>query len=413
MRIALVTRRYPPECCGVGDYTSRLAESWARQGHEVIVFVASSVGDEKRPLDCAQGKPTTIGRRPVETVRVERIKLDGWRDVRGAAEAIREARPDAVQLEYSNYGWSRWGFAFWMNHFLRELRRGGSDGKMPVTVAMHEFPLTFAQAPLLAGVSLLQRLHFALLVLGASEVLTNTRERVRILRRWFPWRRETIRYRPNSGHIPVAGYDAGKIAALRAIHAPAGALVVTTFGTYHSYKNFEAVIAAAGELQRERPVALWLLGDTSPTQPAYLELLRGRIRERGLDDAAWWPGRMEPAEISVCLQATDVFVLPQPDGHLTRSSTFMSAAEHGLAVIAARNPENQAEFTHGENVWLAEESRTDLFAQALRELAGDVTLRARLGSNLRALYEREFAWEVAARPQLTSEREAEAVRVIE
>ncbi|HEV8384137.1 MAG TPA: glycosyltransferase family 4 protein [Candidatus Acidoferrales bacterium] len=432
MKFALVTRRYPPECCGVGDYTSRLAELWARQGHEVVVFVASPEKQSQKSEVRSQNErvpevlvaqegsfgpansagPQDDNQRPANTVRVERIKLDGWRDVRGAVEAVLAQRPDAVQLEYSNYGWSRWGFAFWMNRFVRELRNArspeasgrpyekikasGETQEIPVSVALHEFPLDFAPAPLLAPVSLLQRLHFGLLVLSADEVLANTRQRVRILRRWFPWRRDTIRYRPNSSHVPVAAASAEQIALLRAQHASAGALVIATFGTYHSNKNFEAVIAAAGELRRERPVALWLLGDTSPAQPAYLERLRATIRERGLDDAAWWPGRMPPAEISLCLQASDIFVLPQPDGHLTRSSAFMSAAEHGLPAIAVRHEENQAEFAHGENVWLVEKSRAERFTDALRTLAGDAALRERLGRGLRALYQREFAWEVAA-----------------
>lgn len=403
MRIALVTRRYPPECCGVGDYTARLAESWEAQGHEVTVFVASPAGGgEKRPAASYQ--------RPEKTARVERVKLDGWKDVAGAVEAIRRARPDAVQIEYSNYGWSRWGFAFWINRLVYELSRGFGTQRMRVTIALHEFPLYFSQAPLQAGISLLQRLHYALLVLDANEVLTNTHERVRILRRWFPWRRETIHYRPNSSNIPVAAGGAEHAATLRAQHASGANLVVTMFGTYHRDRHFEAAIEAASDLRREVPLALWLLGDTSLAQPAYMELLRVQIRERGMEDAAWWPGRMTPAEISLCLQASDIFVLPQPDGHLTRSGAFMAAAAHGLPVIAVRNAENQADFTHGENVWLVAASRADLIAKAMRELARDAALRARLGNNLRALYERKFAWAAAA-PRVPAVHEAEAVQV--
>ncbi len=405
MRIALLTRRFPPECCGVGDYTARLAESWEQQGHEVTVFVASQGenGGQRSEVGCqknSEAEERKVG------IRVARIGLDGWGDIGEAVEAIREARPDAVQLEYSNYGWSRWGFAFWMNRLVHELHRAG----MRVTVAMHEFPLTFAQAPLQAGISLVQRLHFALLVLDADEVLTNTHERVRILRRWFPWRRGTIHYRPNSSNIPLAAARAEEKAALRARHGgPGAALVVSTFGTFHFNRNFEALIEAASEMQREAPVALWLLGDTSLAQPAYMEKLRGRIRERGLEGVSWWPGRMAPKEISMCLQASDIFVLPQPDGHLTRSGTFMAAAAHGLPVIAVRNTENQTDFTHGENVWLVAESRADLIAQAMQKLAGDAALRARLGSNLRTLYEKKFAWEVAAATRVTDVHEAEAV----
>ncbi|MBI3663825.1 MAG: glycosyltransferase family 4 protein [Acidobacteria bacterium] len=394
MKLALVTRRFPPECCGVGDYTERLAESWQRQGHEVIVFVASQGKDGSQKSEVRSQKKTDA-EEPKEGIRVVRIGLEGWRDIASAVKAIREARPDAVQIEYSNYGWSRWGFAFWMNALVLALRRAG----LPVTIALHEFPLEFRQHPLLAGVSLVQWAHFALLVLGANEVLTNTPERVRILRRWFPWQRDTIRYRPNSSHIPVATCGADERAGLRAAHAAGTELVVATFGMFHSTKHYEGVIEAAGMLCDEAPTALWLLGDEQQTLSSYLEKLHAAVRANHLDGTVWWSGHLEAEEVSAALQAVDIFVLPQPDGHLTRSSAFMAAAAHGLAVIAVRNAENQADFEHGENVWLVEASRAELFSAALRRLAGDAALRARLGSNLRALYEREFAWAVAAAPR--------------
>jgi glycosyltransferase involved in cell wall biosynthesis len=391
MRIALLTRRFPPECCGVGDYTARLAESWQQQGNEVTVFVTSPEKSESQKSEVRSPRdPEAEEQRG--GMRVVRIRLDGWRDVRAAARAIAATKPKQVQIEYSNYGWSRWGFAFHVDALVRALRRQG----LPVTIALHEFPLVFRQHPLHAGISVVQRLHFALLVLGANEVLTNTRERVRILRRWFPWRRERIHYRPNSSHIPVAANSAERRAKLRAERAPGAELVVATFGMFHPGKRYEDVIEAAGRLRGELRPALWLLGDERQAQATYLEKLRERVRVSQQESTVWWSGHQTPGELSVCLQAVDIFVLPQPDGHLTRSSAFMAAAAHGLAVIAVRNTENQAEFEHGENVWLVETSRAELFARAIRQLAGDAALRARLGKNLRALYEKQFAWAVAA-----------------
>jgi glycosyltransferase involved in cell wall biosynthesis len=397
MKLALLTRRFPPECCGVGDYTARLAESWQQQGHEVTVFVASEGNQQSEIRSQKESEASKF--------HVERIRLEGRRDVPAAAQAIAAAKPEQVQIEYSNYGWSRWGVAFHVDALVRALRKSG----LPVTVALHEFPLEFLQHPLHAGISAVQRLHFARLVQGANEVLTNTQGRVRILRRWFPWRRERIHFRPNSSNIPVEASGAERRAGLRAERAAGAALVVTTFGTYHRDKNFGAVIEAAGEVRRELPLALWLLGDANPAQPTYMEMLRERVREHGLEAAAWWSGRMDPTAISVCLAVSDIFVLPQPDGHLTRSGAFMAAAAHGLAVIAVRNAENQTDFAHGENVWLVDASRAEYFAQAIRQLASDAALRARLGRNLRALYERKFAWEVAAAPRVTAVYETEAV----
>jgi glycosyltransferase involved in cell wall biosynthesis len=397
LKLALLTRRFPPECCGVGDYTARLAESWVRQGHEVTVFVASRENQKSEVKNQKESKARKF--------HVERIRLDARRDVGAAVREIAASGPEQVQIEYSSYGWSRWGFAFYINALVRALRKIG----LPVTIALHEIPLEFMQHPRLAGLIVAQWLHYALLVRSADEVLTNTPERVRILRRWFPWRRETIRYRPNSSNIPVAAGGAERRAELRANHAPAGALVLATFGTYHRDKHFEAVIEAAAAAQREHPLALWLLGDPSPAQPAYREKLRGLIRQSGMEAVTWQPGRMDAEQISQCLAATDVFVLPQPDGQLTRSGSFMAAAAHGLPVIAVRNAENQTDFAHGENVWLVAASRAELILAAIRQMASDAALRARLGNNLRAFYERKFSWTAAATPREHAGHRGEAV----
>jgi glycosyltransferase involved in cell wall biosynthesis len=399
-RVALLTRRFPPECCGVGDYTARLAESWQRQGHEVTVFVASPEKSESQKSE---------GSSPEAGIRVVRIKLDGWRDVQAAARAIAAAKPEQVQIEYSNYGWSRWGFAFHVDALVRALRKSG----LPVTVALHEFPLEFLQHPLHAGISVVQRLHFARLVQGANEVLTNTQERVRILRRWFPWQRERVHFRPNSSHIPVEAGNAERTANLRAERAPGAALVVATFGMFHPGKRYEAVIEAVGMARSELRPAVWLLGDARQAQVAYLEKLRQQVRASHLEGAVWWSGHLAPGELSAYLQAVDIFMLPQPDGHLTRSSAFMAAAAHGLAVIAVRNDENQKDFAHGENVWLVDASRAEYFAQAIRQLARDAALRARLGSSLRSLYEKRFSWAVAAAPRGSAVDEAEKTEILE
>jgi len=150
-------------------------------------------------------------------------------------------------------------------------------------------------------------------------------------------------------------------------------------------------------VRRSCPVRLWLLGDSRAAAPAYVEKLRERARSLGIDDV-FWSGRLDSADVSAHLQACDVFVLPQADGHLTRSSAFMAAAAHGLPVIAVRNPGNQQEFTHGRDVWLAEKSSSSAFSEALGGLLVDPQLRFKLGGNLRKLYEEKFDWAVATRP---------------
>jgi glycosyltransferase involved in cell wall biosynthesis len=317
------------------------------------------------------------------------LPLRGWRDLSALLRALTAAKPDRLQFEYSNYGWSRWGCAGWLNALALRLRLCG----VPLHVALHEFCISARQHPRLAPVAMLQRLHFWLLAAAAAEVSTNTLERVRILRRWLPWKRARIHYRPNGSNIPVKPLSAG---GRRAVRAAAGAdendLVVALFGTYQAGKNLEAVVDAIRLLEGGLPLRLWFIGDPGPARPAYVAALREEAAR--LAGGGHWTGALPADQVSAHLQAADIFILPQPDGHLTRSGSFMAAAAHGLPVIAVRDAENQREFAHGGNVYLAERSTPEEFARALAALAANPAQRRRMGVALQQLYLQRFDWPV-------------------
>jgi glycosyltransferase involved in cell wall biosynthesis len=354
------------------------------RGDDVVVFTS--------PLGLPAGKEQTA--RPGD-VRVVELPLTGWGSIGAVVNAMRREDVAHAQFEYSGYAWGRWGFAFWVNALALRLRLAG----VRVTFALHEVAIHFSASPVAVFSALAQRLHVALLALAANEILVNTWERAATLRAWMPWRAGRIRYRPNASNIPVAPLGPGERDALRARHgASADTLVVASFGNFAEAKRYEFAVDAVAQLRNKVDARLWLIGDWTAADAGYIRRLCEQIRQVGLEEFTHWTGPLAADEVSAYLQAADVFVLPQPDGDLTRSGAFMAAAAHGLAVIAVSNPANQAEFTHAENVWLAEFCAADRIAQALEALAAPrglaAGLRERLGRNLRGLYERRFDWPV-------------------
>ncbi len=393
MRILLLIKNFPPRTCGVGDYASRLAEELAAAG-DLVTVLTEPAGPAQR------------GRLPFGLLEVP---LRGWRDLRSALEGIAASAPDRVLLEYSAYAWGRRGAPWWVNALLFRLRRRG----VPVDVGLHELAVSVRQHPAQTPVALAQWCHIALLMAAVETVAVNMRSRAALLARLFPRWRAKIRYRPNSSTIPVLPQDIAEREAFRQEHGvSAGEIVVASFGLFHRAKNYEAVIRAVSLLRRRtvpedgpasdgvgvRPIRLWMLGNVAAASPEYIGRLKRFAWESGVEDATWWPGRLEVEEISRALQAADVFVLPQPDGHLTRSSAFMAAAAHGLPVVAVRDPggRDQTEFAHGEHLWLAQHSRAAELAAGIRALIEDRGLAARMGRNLRQLYETRFDWRATA-----------------
>lgn len=392
MRIALITPKFPPLCCGVGDYALGLAQALRAQGHSVIAIT--------RPAS---------GARPPE-IRVIEAPLGGWRDLRGVLHLLNQERVEKVQIEYSGYGWSRWGFAFWLNALVIALRLRGT----PVSLGLHETYIRFVDHPRLAAISVLQRIHILLLASSVGAVYLNMPERVRNMRRLLPWHRAEIHYRPNSSTIPVSPVNEHARRQLRLAHgANPGDCVVATFGMFQRGKNLEAVIEAVARAKSSRTLRLWLLGDSAGASLRDIDALRERIRVLGIDHQVYWSGHLTPAEVSAHLQAADLFLLSQPDGHLTRSSAFMAAAAHALPVIAVRNTKNQADFTAGENVWLVNHSDPAEFAEALETLEREPELATLLGTNLGRLYRNKFDWAVAFRSPGEPQASPPGTRVVD
>jgi glycosyltransferase involved in cell wall biosynthesis len=377
-RLLLVTPRFPPECCGVGDFTAQLAAALVSGGEDVVVLTQPAAGP--RPL----------------FVPLVEAPLRGWRNLRGALRAIVASGASRVQLEYSSYGWGRYGFSFAVNALTFALRLRG----IPVTLACHEHSIRFTAHPVALASGLLQRLHFFLLYLAADEILANTPERVHRLRQRLTWMRERIHFRPNGSNIPPRPIAAEQREAIRRERgADAGTLVVALFTRFARTKNHAAVIHAVARLRQGTRAQLWLIGDSREADAGYVAALQDMTRLLGRD--VFWSGHATPEHVSALLQAADVFVLPQADGNLTRSGAFMAAAAHGLPVVAVRNPENQEGFLHGEHVWLVDKATPECIAAALERLAADPALRGGLGSRLRGLYDAKFSWErmLAGRPR--------------
>jgi glycosyltransferase involved in cell wall biosynthesis len=373
MRVLLLTKNFPPRTCGVGDYACRLAETLTAAGNEVVVLTEPAGGRGGFPF------------------ALRELSLEGWSDLRPLLSEIEQAAPDCVQLEYAGYAWNRWATPWWLNALLLGLR----SRKIPVRIGLHETAIRMRQHPLQIPVALAQWAHIGMLFAAAETVAVNMPSRVTLLGGVFPWWRGRLRYRPNSSNIPVVPLAASERIGLRRERGVgSGEAVVATFGMFHRAKNYDALIQAVKIVRTNFPVKLWMLGDIAMAAPDYRAQLEALARDVGIEGHVWWSGRLEAAEISRFLQAADVFVLPQPDGHLTRSGAFMAAAAHGLPVVAVHNPlgRDQQEFTHGANIWLVGRSAPEPMAQGIYALAGDPTVAGLVGRNLRRLYESKFDW---------------------
>src|SRR5262249_51848302 len=116
MRITFLAPRLPPAVCGVADHTRFLAEAMAGQGVEVGFLHREPVAGGPEPM---------LG--PV-------LNWDGG--ARALEECIAKQAPDWLWIQFSNYGYSRWGAPYCLGRDLRRLR-----SRMPglcIAIYLHE-----------------------------------------------------------------------------------------------------------------------------------------------------------------------------------------------------------------------------------------------------------------------------------
>lgn len=119
MRIAFVTSGLEPECDGVGDYTTLLAEECERRGH-AVARLALNDGRISEAID----SPGLLRLPQTQPWPVRLTRARQW---------LESFAPDGVSLQFVNYGFHPRGFATATARRLRELLSG-----WPVQVFLHE-----------------------------------------------------------------------------------------------------------------------------------------------------------------------------------------------------------------------------------------------------------------------------------
>jgi len=370
MRLALLTSKYHPVTCGVGDYAMRLGAELHRCGAEVTLLA-------RRPAhphpEAPELEPIAVGGRGPSS--------SAWQVVR----ALRRLGPDAVLVQYVPHmlGATRFGSPA-VPLLCRALRSSG----IRVVAIAHELHLPWSIRPDLAVASALGRIQLAALAANVDRLVVTTEARFAELRRALApglARRLAL--------VPV-----GANALPRPGLPEPGRADIGLFSTLALGKRIEVVLVAFERLAQSNPGArLVLLGDLGSEKSARFRALAELMRTSRYAGRIDRRGRLPLPEISDAISRLDVFVFPSDVGATTRSGTLPVALGSGIPVVATRGPDSSAVFRDGDNVLFARDLSPESLSEAISLLLRDATLRERIGRGGRALYDRELSWTVIAR----------------
>jgi glycosyltransferase involved in cell wall biosynthesis len=255
-------------------------------------------------------------------------------------------------------------------------------------------------------------------------VVTNVEDLTRLSAYPFISALSVVPIGSNIAVAPPPDYDR---AAWRArLSVGEGETLLAYFGFLNESKGGETLIRALAELTRSgqpryiannkmyrgQPVRLLMVGgqvgDSDPTNVAYLARVKNLIADLGLSERVLWTGFTSAAEVSAHLLAADIGVLPYRDGASFRRGSFMALLAHGLPIVStvpagagdARSLDSGLpRLRDGENVRLVPPDDPAALAQAIAELIASPEARQRLAAGARTLAA-AFAWEGIAKRHL-------------
>lgn len=366
MRIGLVTGEYPPHQGGVGDFTREAGLALAALGHEIHV-ITHRAGRAEPPL-------------------VLHAAVRSW-NIRSLFLIRRLARTLSLDIVNIQYQAAAYGMTPPI-HFL-PLVIG-----TPSAVTFHDLrvPYLFPKAGPLrrAAVNFLARS-------AAGVIVTNPEDR-RTLEGDPRIKKLTeipigSNIKPFATHIGIRDLQYG---ARWGFANPD--VVVGYFGFLNASKGGETLFRALAQLPDYKLLLIGgRAGTSDPTNAAYAAELDSLAESLGVANRIARTGYLSARETTEAFLTCDLMAMPYVDGASFRRGTFMACLAHAMPTIATQPAAPLPDLQDGENIRLVLPEDPASLAAAIRELAADPALRARLSAGALALAD-QFTWDkIAAR----------------
>ncbi|NWF78843.1 MAG: glycosyltransferase family 4 protein [Chloroflexi bacterium] len=376
MRIALLSGEYPPQPGGVGDYTACLATALYARGHSVSVLTI-----QQGRLCCYQAAAPS-GPAPAVALSGLPRSLDwshrAWPAVIAALDCL---RPHWLHIQYQTGA-----YAMQPGINLLPWRLRALPGRPRLAVTFHDLlvPYLFPRAgPLRRWV------NHRLARDADALVVTNEADAAR-LQQFSP------RLIPIGSNIPVSPpADFARDAWRVRLGATPGELLVAYFGLLAPNKGVDLLLAALADLALPWRLVIVGGGATAPQDVAHATAIRALATQLGLTERIVATGHLAPAEVSACLLAADLAVLPFRDGASFRRGSLLAALAHGCPVVTTTPADGATLAALQPAAALVPPGDAPALARALATLGADGEARARYAAAGRTLAER-FAWPAIA-----------------
>ena len=359
MNICMIAAALPPRVDGIGDKSANLAAELAASCDVLL-------------LGPKRYAPTPI---PGVTIK-PLVDIACPFSLRDLTTCFGRQAPDWLLLQYNPFSYGRWGLNLRLPLVMRAIQR---QRESKVALMVHEpfVPLTTWQ---FAIMTLWQRWQLWMLGGSADVVFFSIDPWVRRFRPWFSGK--PVRHLPVGSNLPRV--PVSREEAKRKLGIEPDRLVIGLFGGFNAVRLPELVASALRHaLETSRRVVLLYVGPDGSK-------LCGELNGLPVRDDGCLPAN----EASIRFAAMDIYLAPYIDGISTRRTSLMSGLQHGIPTVGTRGmlTDEMLAAQDGRAFLLADVNEPAAFDSHVVRLLNDDGLRASLGAEGTAFYEREFSW---------------------
>jgi glycosyltransferase involved in cell wall biosynthesis len=374
VRIALITRRYPPMIGGAETVLSYLAPALAEEGegHEVAVFTSRLAEASSRPE--REDVPTRRGSLVVHRLATSPLRFVGtWLYMRNLRRALGRFRPDVAYVSM-------------LKHDAHVAVGVGRRLRFPVVLRPEGAGATGDlawQSWGRFGRAIGERCRLADAVVAISKPI-----REELLKAGYDPAR--IIDLPNGVPIPDRPWNRRE----GWHHAPRAAFV----GRLAPEKGLDVLLDAWPIVRSEHPAAVLTLIGEGPERPS----LERQVDRLGLRGAVALPGAT--ADVEARLREADLFVLPSREEGM--SIALLEAMALGMPLVASSIPGNRrlvSDFKHGR---LARVEDPPSLARAILDQWSNLDRAIHMGRAARALVSQKYSIAAVAREHIALFRQS-------
>ena len=302
MKICFIVGAYPTMKCGVGDYTSILAEKLAKKENEVHVITSNKADASKS-----------------RSVKIHNI-VNQWKlnAIRPIIKELKKIRPDVVNIQYPSNEYYRNTVTI-LPLLIKYLV------KCKVTVTIHEYDYFNTKEKK----SFKDKIRLCLNFCKVNRIVVVEKSYIDRIKADYP--KANIMHISISSNIPKSEASNEELEAIRKNIGLEGKRIISYFGFATPRKGIEALFWCISKLDKD--VNLLFINELN-SEDEYHKSLLDLIEKLNIKDRVTITGFYdEPKDIANMLSLSDVCVLPFVDGVNERYGSFLAAYNQKIKVI--------------------------------------------------------------------------------